>query len=152
MPRYYSSYSKSPFADRITEQYKYDIVKNPPEWKYVERLLPMETIPAVKPKDSYPSGWIPQQEEAINHPYYIQRTKNHAIPIYLKLSQRGIRKTTLVKKIEGDIWMMNEEIKSFLKQKNNRYVETRVNEVSRVIEAKGDFVNDVIEWALSKGF
>lgn len=138
--------------DKVTEQYNYEIVKNPPEWEYVQRLLPLETIPPVKPKEVYPSGWVPPKEEAINHPYFLQRSKNHEIPIYLNIGNRGIRKVTKVKKIEGDIWMMNDDIKSFLKQKNNKYIETRVNELGKFIEVKGDQVNNLHEWALSKGF
>ncbi|XP_047028013.1 probable 39S ribosomal protein L49, mitochondrial [Helicoverpa zea] len=152
LSRKYSNYAHSPFVTRIKEQYDYEIVKNPPEWEYVQRLLPMDTIPAVTPKDHYPSGWIPPKEEAKNLPYFIARTKNHEIPIYLEITYRGIRKITMVRRIEGDIWLMNDEIKSFLKEKNGRYVETRVHEVGRFIEAKGDYVNDLREWAHSKGF
>ncbi|XP_075977232.1 mitochondrial ribosomal protein L49 [Anticarsia gemmatalis] len=151
--REYSNYAHSPLVTRIKkEHYEYDIAKNPPEWTYVERLLPFKTIPAVTPKESYPSGWVPPKEEAKNLPFFIPRSKNHNIPIYLNISYRGMRKITIIKKIEGDIWMLNDQMKSYLKQKNNRYVETRVQEVARFIEVKGDFVNDLYEWAHSKGF
>lgn len=118
----------------------------------MQRLLPFDTIPAVTPKENYPSGWIPPKEEAKNLPYFIARTKNHEVPIYLNITYRGMRKITKVKKIEGDIWLLNEEIKDYLKEKNNRYVETRVHEVGRFIETKGDYVHDLVEWAHSKGF
>ncbi|RVE48187.1 hypothetical protein evm_007141 [Chilo suppressalis] len=148
----YSSFAKSPFVDKITEQYNYEITKNPTEWKFVERLMPFKTIPQVVPKESYPSGWIPPKEEARKLPYFIPRTKNYAIPIYLQLSFKGNRKITQLKKIEGDIWLMNDDIKHLLKTKHKRYVETRVHEVARFIEIKGDYVNDMKEWAFSKGF
>lgn len=150
--RKYSSFSQSPFVHKIEEQYDYEIVKNPPEWAYVERLLPFETIPEVILKDNYPSGWIPPQEEARNLPYFIPRTKNHQIPIYLCLSHKGNRKISKIKKIEGDIWLMNDELKAYLEKVNNRYVETRVHEMGKFIEVKGDFVNPLKEWAFSKGF
>ncbi|XP_028175526.1 probable 39S ribosomal protein L49, mitochondrial [Ostrinia furnacalis] len=150
--RSYSSYAKSPFADKISEQYNYEIVKNPPEWAFVEQLLPFETIPKVKPKDSYPSGWVPPKEEAVNHPYFLKRNKNHEIPIYLNLYNRGARKITRLKGIDGDIWLLNDEIKSLLKKKHNKYVETRVHELGTFIDVKGDYVNDLQEWAFSKGF
>lgn len=149
----YSNYAHSPFVTKVKkEKYDFDIVKNPPEWTYVERLLPFNTIPAVKPKDNYPSGWIPPKEEAKNLPFFIPRSRRHEIPIYLNVTYRGIRKITKIKRIEGDIWLLNDEIKSYLKEKNKRYVETRVQEVGRFIEVKGDFVNDLLEWAHSKGF
>ncbi|PSN51700.1 putative 39S ribosomal protein L49 [Blattella germanica] len=36
-----------------------EISKSPEEWKFVERLLPLETIPKPTPKSDYPSGWRP---------------------------------------------------------------------------------------------
>lgn len=115
-------------------------------------MLPFDTIPQVTPKESYPSGWIPPKEEAKNLPYFIARTKNHELPIYLNITYRGIRQITKIKRIEGDIWLLNDEIKQYLKEKNKRYVETRVHEVGRFIETKGDYVNDLVQWAHSKGF
>ncbi|KAL4715757.1 hypothetical protein ACJJTC_006336 [Scirpophaga incertulas] len=148
----YSSYGKSPFVDKITERYDYEIIKNPPEWEYVKRLLPLDIIPKVTPKDNYPSGWIPPKEEAQNLPYFIRRTKHHEIPIYLNLTYRGTRKVTKIKKLDGDIWLLNHEIKKYLNSTQQRYVETRVHELARFIEVKGDFVTVLKEWAYSKGF
>ncbi|OWR50820.1 putative 39S ribosomal protein L49 [Danaus plexippus plexippus] len=150
--RKYSNYASSPFVSKIQEQYEFEIVKNPPEWGYVERLLPLETVPQIKPKESYPSGWIAPKEEAKNLPYYIARNKNHQIPIYLEIGYRGQRKITKIKKIEGDIWLMNDLIKDYLKNKCNRYIETRVHEIGKFIDVKGDYVNILIDWAHSQGF
>ncbi|XP_063364757.1 large ribosomal subunit protein mL49 [Cydia amplana] len=150
--RNYSNYKNSPLVHKITEQYEYEIVKNPAEWTYVERLLPFETIPEVQPKANYPSGWVPPKDEALELPYFISRTKNHALPIYLLTTFKGGRKITMIKKIDGDIWQMNDEVKEFLEEKMKRYVETRVHELGRFIEVKGDYVNDLRDWAHSKGF
>lgn len=39
-------------------------------------------------------------------PYIVARTKNHMIPVYLHLEEvRGIRKVTIIRHIEGDIWV-----------------------------------------------
>ncbi|KAG6453742.1 hypothetical protein O3G_MSEX008294 [Manduca sexta] len=148
----YSNYAHSPFVTRIKEQYDYEIVKKPQEWEYVERLLPFETLPKVTLKDSYPSGWVPPKEEALNNPYFVRRNKYSDLPIFLNISHRGMRKISSIKKIEGDIWKMNDELKAYLKMKNNKFVQTRVHEVGRFIETKGDYVNDIKEWALAKGF
>ncbi|CAH4031661.1 probable 39S ribosomal protein L49, mitochondrial [Pieris brassicae] len=150
--RLYSNYGNSPFVRRIQEQYAYEVVKNPPEWSYVERLLPFEGIPKVTPKDCYPSGWIPRKEEASNLPYFLQRTKNEELSIYLDISCRGMRKISKIKKIEGDIWLLNDELKEYLKNRYNRYIESRVHELAKFIEFKGDYVNALKEWAHSKGF
>lgn len=40
--------------------YEYEETNDPNDWKYVERLLPVETVPEVKSKPVYPSGWRPQ--------------------------------------------------------------------------------------------
>lgn len=42
-----------------SEYTDFEIIENPPEWKYVERILPMKYIPNPKVKDTYPSGWQP---------------------------------------------------------------------------------------------
>lgn len=63
-----------------------------------------------------------------------------------------MRKISKIRNIDGDIWLMNDEIKAYLKKKNKHYVETRVHEVARNIEAKGDHVHFLREWALTKGF
>lgn len=148
----YSNYAKSPFVDKIKEEYEFELVKDPVAWKYVEKLMPYEGIPKVLPKDQYPSGWIPPKEEAKTLNYFIPRMKDHSLPIYLQLAFRGQRKTTLIKRVEGDIWLLNDLIKSHLKNKHQKYVETRVNELAQFIEIKGDYVNDVLEWAYAKGF
>ncbi|KPI90970.1 putative 39S ribosomal protein L49, mitochondrial [Papilio xuthus] len=150
--RNYSNYANSPFIERIKEQYEYDIIKNPPEWAYVERLLPFDTIPVVTPKENYPSGWIPPREEAVHLPYFVSRTKNHELPIYLNITYRGMRKITKIKKIEGDIWLLNDTLKAHLKETAGKYVETRVHELGKFIEVKGDYVNVIRNWAHSKGF
>ncbi|XP_013192298.1 large ribosomal subunit protein mL49 [Amyelois transitella] len=150
-PRKYSNYAHSPFVHKIKEQYEFEVVKKPPEWTYVERLLPFENIPQLKPKDKYPSGFVPQKEESINLPYFLPRNKYHDVPIYLQLSHRGQRKISEIRKIEGDIWLLNDEVKALLKTKHQKYIETRVHELTRTIEVKGDYVNDLKEWAYSKG-
>ncbi|XP_011557217.3 probable 39S ribosomal protein L49, mitochondrial [Plutella xylostella] len=150
--RSYSNYAHSPFVEKVKEQYDFEIVKNPAEWDYVQRLLPFETIPDVTPKESYPSGWISPKEEAKDLPFFIPRTKNHMLPIYLKTINRGTTKSTLIRKIEGDIWLMNDEIRAYLKEMNNKFIQTRVHELARFIEIKGDYVDDASKWAYSKGF
>ena len=38
-------------------------------------------------------------------PYFIKRTRYHNFPIYLETHAGGNRKMTVVKFIEGDIWV-----------------------------------------------
>lgn len=148
----YSNYAASPYVHRIKEEYDYDVVRNAPEWTYVTRLMPFETIPAISSKEKYPSGWIPPREEAKQLPFFIARTKNHNVPIYLNVFYRIDKKISKIKRIEGDIWALNDEIKFYLKEKHGKYIESRVHEMARFIEVKGDYVLNLRAWAYSKGF
>lgn len=103
-------------------------------------------------KESYPSGWKPQDPSCVNNPYYIARTRNHMLPVYLKLSHRNLRKLTQVKRIQGDIWKLASELKEYTEQKMNRKVATQVNELAGQILLKGDYVAYVEEYLLNKGF
>lgn len=150
--RNYSRYANSPLVEDVTDRVDYEVVKNPPEWKFVERLLPLQTVPKIKEKSSYPSGYLPSKPEAADHPYFITRTRNHMLPIYLNLTFRGQRRISLIKKIDGDIWQLNDELKQYLQNKYNKIIATRVHELLGTIEVKGDYVIDLRNWAYSKGF
>lgn len=136
----------------LNTQPKIEIFKNPPEWKYVERLLPQSTVPTPTPKNEYPSGYKPQTKEAFNHPYYIKRTKNHMVPVYLKLSFRNIKRTTIVKNITGDIWKLNHDITDYVNNYMACNIRTRVNEFTGQIQVNGDHVNLIRDYLISKGF
>lgn len=131
----------------------YEVLESPPQWKYVERLLFSKTVPKPVSKEEYPSGWIPQSPDCVNQPYYVPRNKNHMVPVHLKLTFRGQRKITLIKKVQGDIWLLAEEMKAYLKTKHSsKFIIFRVHELSGNIEVKGDFYYDVKDFLLKKGF
>lgn len=44
-------------------------------------------------------------ESSCSHPYYVERNRNHMYPLYLKIQNRGEKKTTKLKRIQGDIWV-----------------------------------------------
>lgn len=136
----------------LSTQPNIEIIKNPPEWKYVERVLPQATIPELKPKAEYPSGYKPQSKEAFNYPYFIRRSRNHMIPVYLKLTFRNTRRQTIIKNIKGDIWELNREITKYVENYMARRISTRVNEFTGQIVLIGDHVNLVKDYLLSKGF
>lgn len=122
---------------------KYEVSKNPNEWKYVESILPPKVIPQPKPLAEYPSGWKPQENITEDLPFYITRTKNHMIPVYLKISQRGTKRLTYVKKIQGDIWLMEKKLLEFLQREEIRPIRSQVNELARHICFHGDYVNAI---------
>lgn len=129
-----------------------EIFKNPPEWKYVERILPKPTVPSVVPKEKYSSGWVPRKPEALKHPYFIKRSKNHMVPIYLEIDYRGTRRRTIVKHITGDIWTLHNELLDYIEYYMAKKERSRVNEFNGQIIINGDYVNLLKDYLVSKGF
>lgn len=129
-----------------------EIIKNPPEWKYVERILPRTTVPVPASKDEYPSGWTPQKPEAFKHPYFVTRTRNFMVPVYLRIDHRGLRRTTTIKNINGDIWALHHDVMQHIKSYMARNDRAQVNEATRQIIINGDYVNLMKEYLISKGF
>lgn len=129
-----------------------EVVQNPPEWKYVEELLGASTIPKPKVKASYPSGWSPPDLEKVKKlPYFVTRTKNFMLPVYLEITYRGTRRCSILKNIEGDIWKLEEELSELIERKSNKPCYSRVNEMNRQIKFKGDFVTLIQKYLASKG-
>lgn len=76
-------------------------------------------------------------------------------PVYLRISQRGIRHLTLVRKIQGDIWQMERDLRQFIEPRLKiRYpvIATKINEMSGQITIRGDHVALVKKWMDIKGF
>jgi large subunit ribosomal protein L49 len=128
-----------------------EIVKNPPEWKYVERLLSTNIVPQPIEKSVYPSGWKPQAVVEQNE-YTINRTKNHMLPLYLCRTHRGQRRITKVRRVEGNIWALENDLRLLVEKRLQKRINTRVNEMSGQIELRGDFVTIVEDYLKKKGF
>ncbi|XP_022913332.1 large ribosomal subunit protein mL49 [Onthophagus taurus] len=147
----YSSFRSSPFiSDLETPNVKYEVTKDPHDWKFVERLLPPTTVPKPTLKNEYPSDWKPQSLDATNLPYFIQRTKNHMIPVYMKTSNRGMKRLTYVKKIQRDIWRLENELREFLQKENKNPIRSQVNELVGYICFHGDHVNAIKYYLMKK--
>lgn len=141
------SYRASPFLEDIGEvNVKYKVTNDPIDWKYVERILPPLVIPQPTEKDSYPSGWKPQGKNLNHRPYFVKRTKNHMLPVYLRLAQQGIRRHTLIKKIQGDVFLLEKELKEFLQTESVKPIRSQVHEFAGYIRINGDFVNACKYW------
>ncbi|XP_055692234.1 probable 39S ribosomal protein L49, mitochondrial [Lutzomyia longipalpis] len=148
----HSSFRSSPQFGHIDDHPPVEIAKNPPEWKFVERLLGPATVPAPKAQAHYPSGWRPQQIDAAQRDYFIARTRNHMIPVYLESKFRGSKKVTVVRKIEGDIWKLEEELRGVIEKAAGRKIISRINEMSGQIEFTGAYVNIITEYLMDKGY
>uniref|UniRef100_A0A8P4K0P5 Large ribosomal subunit protein mL49 n=1 Tax=Dicentrarchus labrax TaxID=13489 RepID=A0A8P4K0P5_DICLA len=116
------------------------------------RLIPPSRVPA-PPKHAgvTPSGWTPPADSPPPLPYMIRRSRMHNIPVYTDLTN-GSRKTTLVRKVEGDIWALEKDVKQYLEKLTGKELPTQVNEVTMTLRVKGHFDLELKEWLASKGF
>ncbi|KAM3872155.1 large ribosomal subunit protein mL49 [Diretmus argenteus] len=128
------------------------ILESTEEYKFVERLIPPTRIPTPPKHDGpAPSGWIPPPNTPPPLPYMIRRSRMHNIPVYTDLTN-GSRRTTLVRKVEGDIWALEEDVKRYLKEVTGKDLPTQVNEVTMTLRVKGHFDQELKEWLAKKGF
>ncbi|XP_061759083.1 mitochondrial ribosomal protein L49 [Nerophis ophidion] len=122
------------------------------EYSFVERLIPPTRVPT-PPKHAgpSPSGWTPPAESPPSLPYMIRRSRMHNIPVYTDLTH-GNRKMTLVRKVEGDIWALEKDVKEYLKHVTGQELVTQVNEVTMTLKVKGHFDKELKELLTTKGF
>lgn len=128
------------------------ILESTEEYKFVERLIPPSRVP-VPPKHvgPTPSGWVPPAESPPPLPYMIRRSRMHNIPVYTDVTN-GNRKLTLVRKVEGDIWALEKDVKQYLKEVTGKELPTQVNEVTMTLKVKGHYDKELKEWLISRGF
>ncbi|CAB1436307.1 unnamed protein product [Pleuronectes platessa] len=134
------------------EEKKTGIIESTEEYVFVERLIPLSRVPA-PPKHAgpTPSGWIPAADSPPPLPYMIRRSRMHNIPVYTDLTSSN-RRTTLVRKVEGDIWALEKDVKQYLKEVTGTELPTQVNEVTNTLTVKGHFDKELKEWLAGKGF
>nr|XP_019964112.1 PREDICTED: 39S ribosomal protein L49, mitochondrial [Paralichthys olivaceus] len=134
------------------EEKKSGIIESTEEYSFVERLIPPSRVPA-PPKHAgpTPSGWTPAADSPPPLPYMIRRSRMHNIPVYTDLTNSN-RRTTLVRKVEGDIWALEKDVKQYLKTVTGKELPTQVNEVTKTLRVKGHFDKELKEWLAGKGF
>ncbi|XP_028839584.1 large ribosomal subunit protein mL49 [Denticeps clupeoides] len=131
---------------------KHQVVESTEEYKFVERLIPPTRVPKPPKHDGpSPSGWTPPSEVPPDLPYMIRRSRMHNVPVYADI-KHGNLKTTLLRKVEGDIWALEKDVKEYLQQLTGKELPTQVNEVAMNIRIKGQFAEELKEWLLKKGF
>lgn len=87
------------------------------------------------------------------YPYFVHRTRNHMLPVYLKVSHRGMRRITQINNVDGNIWALEEAIKNYLQHLygEKKIIATKVHEVCGHLCIHGDHVMKVCEWLIKKG-
>ncbi|XP_066466458.1 large ribosomal subunit protein mL49 [Tiliqua scincoides] len=134
------------------------VVESTEEFRLVERLVPPTRVPAPPRHSSYPtpSGWRAPRDSVLSDPppacpYFVRRSRMHNVPVYTDITH-GCRKMTVIRKIEGDIWALENDVKEFLTQLSGKTPPTQVNEVACSIRIKGYFDQELKMWLMDKGF
>jgi large subunit ribosomal protein L49 len=152
VPARFSSYQSSEKFQDIEDHPEVVVEHNPPEWKFVENLLAKPIVPKPLVKEEYPSGWSPPKQESTKLPFFVERSKNYMLPVYLRKTFRGQREVTVLRRIEGDIWKLEEELRNLIEKKYNKPISTRINEMSRQVNFHGDHVEFIKHHLLKMGF
>ncbi|CAB3375999.1 Hypothetical predicted protein [Cloeon dipterum] len=148
-----ASYLGSTVVDPLKKYPDVEVSRDPAEWRFVERLLPMKTVPAPRSTtETLPSGWRPTNPKSLNEPYFIGRSRNHQPSVYLKIKERGFQKFTIVKFITGDIWRLKEDLSKRIEERLGLKHGIHVNEMYGKLVITGDVYNVVMEFYDEKGF
>ncbi|KAL6436532.1 hypothetical protein ACFW04_004778 [Cataglyphis niger] len=149
----WSSYKSSPTYTKPSNYTSYEVTKDPDEWKYVERLLRYKIVPKPPTGDiELPSGYKPARASPTDYPYFIERNRNYMQPVYLNRSRKGIKKTTKLGKIQGDIWELDRDIKKYIEECTGHTPPSQIHEFAGIIKFRGDYVNRIKDWMNIKGF
>ncbi|XP_059141810.1 large ribosomal subunit protein mL49-like [Physella acuta] len=152
---------KAKYTPREKPEYIENFEVSYDEFKYVEPLLPKAVVPEAPQHEMYPtaSGWVPPNDELISkQTFLVRRTKNHMLPVYPEKSKRRVQLTwkinhsVIIKKIEGDIWSLECQLREYLQNKTGiTRIRTQVHEVARFIRIRGMHTPLVAEFLLERG-
>lgn len=142
---------------------EYTRVKNittPELWSYVERLAKIRIAPKpVFRKNDQPivptaCGYIPPTENPPDLPYFVARTRNYVLPVYYRLHEDPQECHTIVRRISGDLWQFEEELRMYLESlsEKKRRILTSVQEPDGCVLFRGKHLSAIVDWLHSKGF
>lgn len=149
------SIAKQPAGQHTIPDSRAQVETSTAEWQYVERLFPLQSIPKpnVAPGEVTPSGWVAPSAKPGDYPYFVRRSESHMVPVYLDHIPELTRYRTFVNHVEGDVFALLEELREYLNErKHTRLLNMRAHEPHQKIEIKGQYVAEVREFLLKKGF
>ncbi|KAK0410163.1 hypothetical protein QR680_004986 [Steinernema hermaphroditum] len=159
-----TKYWEDPWKHALPEQKKtYTEFKEiPVDWSYVDRLMPLETIPEM-PKNCgvTPSGWRPPMDPPPELPYYIRRRRDHLPPLYLERRRDQLDPKTMEYKyvelvtlnsVTGDVFACEQDLREFLEAELGHPVATHVDELKGRIKVKGAERSLLERFVFEKGF
>ncbi len=128
------------------------ISRDPTEWRFVERLLPLELVPPVPERSEYPSGFVPVRAKPGEHPYFVRRTVNHMLPVYTKYTRKTNILVTFIRRADGNLFALRDDLDQFLMKRYNLEFISQVAEVYGKVTYRGYFEEDFKDFLLTKGF
>uniref|UniRef100_A0A6G1S4D1 Large ribosomal subunit protein mL49 n=1 Tax=Aceria tosichella TaxID=561515 RepID=A0A6G1S4D1_9ACAR len=152
------------YTDSQSESTKeYTSVRNitsPELWSHVENLARIKVPPMPKPRKAneqitpLPSGFVPPPETQPDLPYFISRTRNYLLPVYYRLHSDPNECVTIVKRIEGDLWQLEEDLRNHLESllADKQRILTSVQETDGRIELRGKWIHQTVDWLYAQGF
>lgn len=85
-------------------------------------------------------------------PYFVERTKNYMQPVYLQVNLRKVKRVTKIRKIQGDIWKLDQDLKEYIEDITKQKIASQIFEFAGLIILRGDHVSRVKKWMDMKGF
>lgn len=149
-----NTYGEHRFARPAPNYPERDFVasQDPEEWKMVEALIPPKLVPTVPQREYYPSGFVPATAKFGDYPYHVHRTANHMLPVYVDYSRRRQILRTCVRRVDGNLFALRDDLKDFLFERYKMDFISQVAEVFGKVVFRGDFQEDFKSFLLARGF
>lgn len=74
------------------------------------------------------------------------------LPVYMEVQRGGACRRTVVRKIKGDIWLLEKELREFLEPERSTPLRIYVNELGGYFRMNGDYVNAIKYFLEQKNF
>jgi len=144
------------------KKWEFVATQNPEEWKYVDRLVEAaksKTVPVPKLDSVAASGFLMPLAKPKDYTYFVRRTLNHMLPVYVSklavdnngASDKGITITS-VKKVEGDVFKLREDLCEFLLQRYEQEFISQPDELRQKVVFRGNFESDFKDFLKLRGF
>ncbi|KAJ2125274.1 hypothetical protein IW147_000920 [Coemansia sp. RSA 720] len=91
---------------------------------------------------------VEQVPRFVTYAYFLTRTANMSLPVYLDVKKNKAVKHTLIQRIEGDISKLRQELSDELGISASKI---RVKP-PRALKISGDHTEAICEWLTTKGF
>ena len=135
---------------------QYITSEDPAEWAMVERYLMQNKarqVPVPKVKENS-SGFVMPTAKPGDYPYYVKRAPSWMFPVYVhQAGPGGVHPVlTSVKRVEGDVARLREDLTEFLMQRYEQEFISQANELMQKVVFRGNFDSDFKEFLKIRGF